>query len=394
MFGTFDYLIIGGGIAGTTAAETLRAKDSQARIAIIEDGQYPLYSKVLIPIYLKGKIGRDKLFLRNVSHYNGLRIDFFPNTSVASVDTLRKEVVAEDKRIFSYKKMLIASGGRPSGLPEAFSSSTPIDPLRMHSIEDADKIKDIVETAVEKKILVIGESLIALEFLEIFSMAGFEVHAAAQVNGWGIARFGEEGSKILEENFLKHKIIIHKNAALLFIKNDEFYFQSGEHFKMPYLAIGIGLARNFSFLRELTLNKGIITDEYLRTSNPDIYAAGDVAEYYDIRDHERKISGSWTGAFLQGRAAALNMLGENTVFNAVPSNNIINMGLNITFIGDYRSEADQVFVIPQIDSLVRVLIKGGRVIGGVLINRFNDKLKLVRLIEDGTGLNDLEKLFS
>lgn len=394
MPGTFDYLIIGGGIAGTTCAETIRAKDSQAKIAILESGEYPLYSKVLIPSYLKGRIEREKLFLRTVSHYNGLQIDFFANTDVSSVNSLRKEVLTKANNLFSYKKLLIASGGRPASLTGPLSAATTVEPLRMHTVEDADRIKNIIETAEEKKIMVIGESFIALEFLEIFSIAGFEVHAFAKTSYWGEERFGENGSKILEENFARGRIVVHKNAELSLIRNDEFYFLNGEHYKTPYLALGIGLNRDFSFIADLTVNKGIVTDEYLRSSNPDIYAAGDVAEYYDTRSSTRKINGNWTGSFLQGRTVALNMLGGNNAFNTISTYNIINMGTNITCVGDYHGTADQIFELPGKDSLVRVLTNGGKAIGGVLINRFGDKLKLSRLIEDGTGLNDLEKLFS
>lgn len=399
----FDYLIIGGGIAGTTAAEFIREKDQLARIAILNAERHPLYSKVLIPSYLKSKIDREKLFLRKISHYNALRIDFFPNMRVASIDATRHEVATTDKKTFSYKKLLVASGGHPLEITDAFSSATPVEPLRMHTIEDADRIKNLIDTAEAlgrsptgeaKKVLVVGEGFIALEFLEIFTLAGFEVHALARTNEWGIGKFGLDGSRIMEENFRKHKIILHHSAAISFVRNDEFYLANGDHLKIPYLAIGIGLKRDMSFLSELTVNKGVVTDEYLRTSNPDIYAAGDIAEYYDVRNNERRTAGNWTSSFLQGRTAALNMLGGNAIFNSVQSYNLVNMGLNITFVGDSHVEAEREFVFSRADTLVRVLIKGGKIAGGVLINRFNDKLTLQKLIEEGKLPNDLEKIFS
>ncbi len=394
MTGAFDYLIVGGGIAGTTAAETIRAKDSEARIAILESGAHPLYSKVLIPPYLKGRVERNKLFLRNVSHYNGLRIDFFLNLSVDSINALRHEITASTKATFSYKKLLIASGGKPLEITDMFSSTTPIKPLYMHTMADADKINEILENAAEKKILVVGEGFIALEFLEVFSRAGFEVHAAAAGNEWGAGKFGSEGAKILEENFKKQNITLHRNAALTFIKNDEFYLQNGDRLTCPYLAAGFGLARNLSFLSQLTANKGIITDEYLRTSDPDIYAAGDIAEYYDVRNNERKLADNWTSAFLQGHTAALNMMGGNIVFDAIPSYNIVNMGLNISCVGNTDAEADNIVEIARANTLARVLVKGGKIIGGVLMDRFSDKYILQKLIEEGNVPNDLEKIFN
>ena len=255
-----DYLIIGGGIAGTTAAETLRAKDSEAKIAILEDEAHTLYSRVLIPSYLKGKVAREKLFFRKLANYEASHIDFYPDTTVSSIDALRHEVSTDSKKIFSYKKLLIATGGRPKKITEVFSSTTPISPLRMHTLEDADIIKKTIDETTEKKVLVIGESFIALEFLEIFSTAGFEVHATVKENLWGgEKRFGSDGARILEDNFRRNKIILHKHGDLTFIKNDDFYLKNGDHLKSPIWALGVGINRNFSFLPELLKNKGIIT---------------------------------------------------------------------------------------------------------------------------------------
>src|SRR3989344_3706495 len=129
-----DYLIIGGGIAGTTCAETLRSLDADAKIAILDRERHPLYSKVLIPAYLKGKIAREKIFLRNVVQYQSQNIDLYTETVVAAVDTVKKEVLTRDNKQFTYQKLLVASGGTPKKLNEVFSSTTPIEPLMIGNI--------------------------------------------------------------------------------------------------------------------------------------------------------------------------------------------------------------------------------------------------------------------
>ena len=393
-----DYLIIGGGVAGTIAAETVRLKDSAAKIAILEEEPYTLYSRVLMPAYLKGKIPREKLFLRRLANYQDQGIDFYPSTLVGAIDSLRKEVSTRDGKNFSYKKLLISAGGRPKGFTETLSSISPISPLQIQTLDDADSIKKIITNAAsvsEKKVLVIGENFIALEFLAVFQAAEFEVHAASRKNLWGNENiFAKEGSRILEDNFRKQKIIVHHMANVSFIKNDDFYFQNGEHQRFPIWALGIGIKRNLSFLPDIRINEGILTDEYLRTSDPDIYAAGDIAEFYDIIYAKHRLVGNWTNAFLQGRTAASNMFGEATVFKSVSTYNIVNLGLNITFVGMVDGEVvDDIFEIAGEASLIRVFIRGGRTIGGVLINRFHDKLALSRIIEEGKGKDELEKTF-
>src|SRR3989338_8650026 len=400
-----DYLVIGGGIAGTTAAETLRSLDADAKIAILDRERYPLYSKVLIPAYLKGKIAREKVFLRNVAQYQSQNIDLYTETIVAKVDTVKKEVLTKNNKQFAYKKLLVASGGTPRKLSEVFSSTTPIEPLMMRNVEDMDVIYAAINgaealghslTGEAKKVLIVGESFITLEFLEIFSLRGFEVHMLARGKYWGgEARFGAEGSRIMEENFRLHDAVIHRNAEISLIKNDEFYLKNGEHIKAPLWALGIGLTRDFSFLPDIEKNAGLFCDEYLRTSDPDIFAAGDAAEYYDIFLKRRITVGNWTSAFLQGRCAAMNMLfnREARIFKAIPAYTLVNLGINLTFLGMAdRETADDTFELSDNNRLMRVFLEKGKVIGAVLINRFDDKLTLSKLIEYGHGKEELEKI--
>jgi len=113
----YDFLIVGGGIAGTSAAETLREQDRHASIAILEREEHPLYSKVLIPNYLKKKIKREALFLRKTSDYAERGISFFPSTEVKDINYDRREIYSSDGRIFPFKKLLLAAGGvRSRGL--------------------------------------------------------------------------------------------------------------------------------------------------------------------------------------------------------------------------------------------------------------------------------------
>jgi len=392
-----DYLIIGGGIAGTTCAETLRSKDTNAKIVILDSEKHPLYSKVLIPTYLKGKVSREKVFLRSVAQYQSQNIDLYPETIVAAVDPAKKEVLTRNNKQFTYKKLLVASGGSPRKFNETISSTTPIEPLMMRNIEDMDAIKAAIDAAEIKKVLIVGESFIALEFLEIFSLHGFEVHMLARGKYWGgESRFGAEGSRILEDNFIRHKAVIHRDAEIIFIKNDEFYLKNGDHIKVPMWAAGIGLARNFNFL-PLEKNIGLLCDEYLRTSDPDIFAAGDAAEYFDTLLQRRVAVGNWTNAFLQGRCAAMNMLagtGNAQVFKAVPSYTIVNLGINLTFLGMVGCDTvDDTFELLDNNRLMRVFLENGKAIGAVLINRFNDKIALNKLIENGYGREELEKIF-
>lgn len=379
-----DYLIIGGGIAGTTAAEVLREEDPHAKIAILEAEPYVLYSRVLIPKYIKGQIHKEALFLRKTSDYAEKNINFYPSAKVLKINLERREVITESGKIFSYKKLLIASGGKPKELPPPsplLGKEGKGGVLRMHTLEDAEKIKEAIRGAKEKTILILGEGFIALEFLTVFILNGFKTHLAAKGDAWGEARLGRAGAEMLEEVFKKHGAIIHKKTT------------NGEKIKLALTAAGIGLSRNLEAFTGLEVGQGILTDEFLETSRPGIFAGGDVAEFFDVVAGRRRIVGNWTNSFLQGRTAALNMLGRRILFKNVSTYNISCLDQRLTFAGD-TEDSDDVLEIKKDGTLLRALFKTDKLKGAVLINRFNDKMEITRLIGEGAAKNEVAKIFS
>ena len=396
-----DYLIIGGGIAGTTAAETIRAHDASVAIAIVEREPYPLYSRVLIPHYLKKKIEREQLFLRTTADYEKQRIGFYGSAVMVGCDVERHEVTAllggkESDEIFSYKKLLIATGGTPKPVPSTLSFGDAIPMLRMQTLSDADAILDALSGASAKEAAVLGEGFIAMEFIETFFINGFRVHALCRGGLFGEKRLGVQGARMLEELYQKHGIRFYKNIKDEEIaRRDVWLAEKSKPFPIAVVGAGIGLARSLDMFGALTSNRGIVANEYLQTSNPNVYTAGDVAEWFDNLKGRHTLVGNWTNAFVQGRIAALNMLGHKTPLRTVPTYNIVNFGINVTFVGDIEGEDD---VWEEVGTVVhpflrRVLFQSGKTIGGVLINRFSDKTRLASLIEAGASRNDVEKTF-
>ena len=171
----------------------------------------------------------------------------------------------------------------------------------MHTLDDADAIKKAMSEAPCRTALVMGEGFIAMEFIEIFLKNGFSTHVIARGDYFGEKKLGKFGGAFVEENLKRHGVSVHKNTNPASIN-------------ACVVGIGTGIERNLSAFSGLEVSAGILTDEFLVSSEPDIYASGDIAEFFDVILKKRRVVGNWTTAFLQGQAAARNMLGERFAF--------------------------------------------------------------------------------
>ena len=406
-----DFLIIGGGVAGTTAAETLRELDPYASISIIDAEPYPLYSRVMIPGYLKHKTKRNAIFLRKISDYAAKKIGLYSSLVVSKIDYQKREVYTENGEIFPYKKLLIASGGAPKPwfLPGLAAEDFFGRILRMHTLDDADNILSKMKThaaSVSKdatqaggQALVVGEGFIALEFIESFLKNGFTVHTVSKENYFNEKRFGINGGKIMQDAFSRNGVITHRGTEPASINGMEITLRNGERLSPALVGVGVGILRNLDSFGEIKKNIGILTNEFFETSEENVYAAGDAAEFFDTYAGIQRTVGNWTNSFLQGRAAGLNMFAslsgdteKRAPYRAIPAYNIINLKLNLTFVG-YLDDADDFWEKLYEGGITRVFLKGEKIRGAVLINRFNDKIKIAELIKLGGDKNELEKTF-
>lgn len=380
----YDYLILGGGIAGVTAAETIRERDSRSSVAILSDEPHVLYSRVLLPSYLKGKIARERVFLRSREDFAGNRIDLRLNSEAVSVDSRRKNVLLGTGERLAYKKLLIATGGRAAAVPWTEGNG---NVYRLQTIDDADRLKNALPRI--QKPVVIGSSFIALEFLEIFVLNGIRSLLVSRDPFFFSSRVEKRGGALLADNFSRHGITAFWGDAVKTIRSLDAGLaaetESGKHIECDAVAAGLGLERNREFLAESGVRmgeRGIKTNQFLETNHDDVWAAGDVAEFFDVIQEKYRCEGNWTNAFLQGKAAGLNMTGAREPFRAVSSYSITNLGFQITALGETDGASDTVVRSNETArEYERFFLRRGTLAGAMLINRFQDRAHLARLIE-------------
>lgn len=390
MVESFDYLIIGNGIAGVSAAETIRGEDASASIAIITDESHPLYSRVLLPNYVKGLIPREKVFLRKPEDYTAKRITCFTGVPAVHLDTADTTVHLADQRGFRFGKLLIASGGKPRSF--GGGEVTPFGVSRFQTIEDADGIRSLLPQSHQA--LVVGGGFIALEFLDALSRAGVTTNLLIQEERFFERFLDSAGSTMLEENFFTHgvKEIIRGEKLTAIEGQDRVSAVTTESRKLipcDFLGIGIGIEKSIGWLRTTDVSitpRGIFANEFLETTIPGIFAAGDVADFYDVITRRYRSHGNWSNAFLQGKTAGWNMVHPDgqQPFRSVPFYSITNLGFNIIFVGAVEIGQGVETTVrrdPEKGMYERFFIAEDRLVGAVIINRPPDKLAVTTLIE-------------
>lgn len=380
----YTYLIIGGGIAGVSAAETIRAHDSDVSIGIVSEEPHLPYSRVLLPSYLKKRIPRERVFIRTWEHFTKERIDFMAGEHASSVSTKDRCVMLASGKILRYEKLLITTGGsvRPWGRRQDQECI-----FRLQTLDDADRL--LAKLPFLKNPIVIGSSFIALEFLEIFSVHAIRPTILMRGAHFFPAFLDAAGGILLKENLVKHGVTVHENdevadiniaGAVLSVST-----RNGAMFQSDALAVGSGIGRNTSFLQnsDIVFNeRGIHTDTFLETNIEGVFAAGDVAEWQDERSGIWRASGNWTSAVLQGECAGRTMTGIASPFRHIPAYSITNLGFQITVLGDCNPGSETIVRLNKAkNQYARIFMSGGAIVGAFLINLFLNKAHLTKLID-------------
>jgi len=385
----YDYLIIGGGIAGTSSAEAIRAGDEQGTIAMVSAEPHLVYSRVLLPSYLKKKIPRERIFLRTRQDFEKKRIDVLQNQEVMRVKSETREVMLADGEEITYRKLLIASGGRP--VPWGNETEQGFV-RRLQTLDDADGLSAALPNTHEP--LVIGSSFIALEFLEIFHASGIRPRLIARSPHLFPSMLDEKGGALLADNIAAHGIPMHFDDTLITIRKEENALAvttaRGASFSTDTLAIGIGIERAIGFLEHsgITLGKrGVLTNEFLETNVPGVFAAGDVAEVYHAPADKHRTLGNWANAVAQGTRAGANMAGAHEPFNAVAAYSITNFGMQITTVGECDDTLENIARQDMpLKRYGRFFIRGNALAGVALINGSADRAHLMALIKQKTPI--------
>jgi len=384
---SFDYLIIGGGVAGTTAAETIRKNDANGSIGIVSDEPYNFYSRILLskPNFFLEVVPFDNVWLRRDEWYAQNKITLLAGKTAHNLDAPKKQIILDDGQEIEYKKLLLAGGMRARLCNYPGGDKQGVFYLR--TLDDAKKIMFALKSA--KKAVVVGGGFIGFEMCDMLRLARIDTSMVIREKHFWYPRFDKVSGSLVEKAMRKHGIEVFLETEAQEIKGDQkvssLSLTSGKEIGCDMIIFGIGCYTEHNWIDQagVAVNQGVLSNEYLETNMHDIWTAGDAAEYKDVILRKPVQLGNWVNAQEQGRVAGQNMSSTRQEFHFVSFYTTQGLGVTIAFVGDTHLGKNKTVVTRGDNKLThaQIILKDNRVIGAVLVNRTPELGVIRSLIE-------------
>ena len=391
------FVIAGGGLAGAKAAEALREQGFDGRIVLAcEEDIRPYERPPLSKDYLQGKAGRDTIFVHPPDWYDTNRLELLPGTAVTGIDRGRCEVTLSDGGHLPYGKLVLATGSVPRRLPlsgadAAKGGGEAGGVLYLRRVGDSDRIRDTFTTA--SRVLIIGAGWIGLEVAAAARQAGVEVTILGAADLPLLHVLGPQVAPVFAGLHREHGVDLRLGARVAEIttsgqKATGARLADGTRIGADAVIVGIGAAPQTRLAEEagLDVRDGVVTDASLRTSDPAIYAAGDIANaFHPLLGRHIRVE-HWANALHQPKTAAAAMLGRHAAYDRVPYFYTDQYDLGMEYAG-YAGPGGYDEVIFRGDvgkrEFIAFWLSGGRVVAGMNVNIWDVNDAIGDLIRSG-----------
>lgn len=393
-----SYVIIGNSFAAIGAVEGIRKHDIRTPIIIISDEPYHTYSRPLISYYLGGKVPEEKIYYRDKDFYEKNKVEPILGIRAERVDFDKKEVLLRDGRRIPYNKLLIATGGKPiTPLLEG------IEKKNVFSFIKLDDVKEIEKAAVKgSRAVVVGASFSGLKAVEALVQRGVKVTVIDIMDRIMPRVFDERASQIAKKTLEKYGVEVLLKTTVEKIlgaeKAEGVSLKDGREIACDFVILAVGVRCNTDLVKDtnMKINRGIVVDDRMRTSIPDVYAAGDVAEGYNFIEDKYMEIAIIPNAYKQGETAGENMAGAEKSFNkgfimnSMPlfDLSVISAGLSSETGDDIRVKT--VFKEKE-DVYKKFYVRENKLVGYLLINDIDRAGIYTGLIMSGEDISLIEE---
>ena len=393
-----SHVIIGDGIAGASAAETIREADPDAAVTVITDEGEALYNRILTKEFAKGKLPEAPISIHEPDWYEERDIDLQLNTHVTDIEPVAHEINTHDGETYEYDKLLVATGGTPAQLPVENSDADGIH--HFWTFEDARRIREHAEDAEQG--IIVGAGLLGIDLAAVCAAQGIDAKYLMRGNRWWRYALSEDGAEIIHDALRENGVEpVFDSGVDHFEVDDDGHITgavdpNGEQYDGEWGGVAIGLDFNTEFLAGvgLEIDGGVVVDEHMRTSVEDIYAAGDLTKYYDTILNSQAQNGAWGSAKEQGSVAGANMVADapEKEFRWVSSYSITHFDFPFLSFGHPTRGDDEAERKYSDTEWRRLAFENGQLIGGVLIGDLSQQSTFKKLIRQERQVADKKEL--
>ena len=386
-----QYLIIGNSAAGISAAREIRRRDPRGRITILSDEPTFGYSRVMLPLYIAGKIGKKEMVIAPRADYYQHRIKLLRGDPVESIHPKEQKVFTRKGMHLPYDQLLVATGSSPRTLDIPGKDLPGIHYLR--KINDAGGIRKDLSSS-PGPVLVIGGGLVSMKSLEALIHKKRKVHMAISSNRILSQMLDETASGFFLDALRKKGVSVHLQTDVLAFEGKERIegarLSNGTFLPCSVAIIGKGVKPNVGLLEGtgIQLNEGIVVDPHMATNLPFIYAAGDVAETLDLLRKEYQGQAIWPLAVEGGRVAGSNMASVASIFTGGLRMNAVELlGIKAVSVGAEDGQNILTYFPPHKSVYRKLSLSGGRLTGFLLAGDIRCAGILTSLVRNGTPVS-------
>ncbi|MGA3084445.1 MAG: FAD-dependent oxidoreductase [Thermodesulfobacteriota bacterium] len=388
------YIIIGNGVAGTTAAETIRKNDPQSEIKIFSDEAFPFYSRIRLMEYLAGEVELPKLQIRSNAWYDNQKIQLFLNSKVVDIDAAKKTIITQSGEQHVFDKLLLADGAHSFVPPIKGADKKGVFTLR--NIKDAQAIKTFATGKAQA--LLIGGGILGLEAGNGLRKSGLKV-SIVEFSPRLLPRQTDPACAALLQARLEQMGF----NFLLKVASKEIYgenqvqgllLEDGRRIETELVIISAGVRPNLELAQKLgiKIEKGVPISDFMETEVTGIYAAGDSTE------HRGRLYGIWPASEKQGQTAGLNMAGIATAYKGTTPSNLLKVaGIDLLAAGDIDPDGKLESLIDQNrqpGTYRKIVIKDNTIVGCLLFGTLEGRKNISKAMEEKKNISAVKDRLS
>ena len=378
----YNYLIIGNGISGLSAAEEIRKNDSNGQILIVSDEHGLTYWRTRLSELIEKDYTDEEILVKKENWYKEKNIEVKLDTYIEKIDKENKKAIAKDGEEFEYEKLLIATGSHAFVPPIKNADAEGVFAIR--SSDDLKHFKEYL--AGKKKLIIIGGGILGLEAANSISHLGIEITIVEAFDYLLARQLDKDLSQKLEKalNDMGMETLTGKFSEEILVKDGKvcgLRLTDGTEIEADAIMIQAGVRANIEVATNsgLATDRGILVGENLQVENEDIYAAGDVAQIGNFS------IGLWTASMEMGKIAGANMAGDNKLYEQPKPFSTLMIGdIKLFSAGQNAGEGIEEVKVEDGDTIYKLFKNGDKYVGGILWGDIKYQMDVKKIVFEET----------